>query len=180
MKKIIPLLLCISLLFSGCSNAKKPVSIKALTEQYQKNGTIPKESVVFKDFSLQSGEEDWKKFIVDCSHNKHASILLVNQYTDDADTSSDNSIVSFSLLSYNGKEYTIETYEDGKETSKTYPYLIHFQGEPSSASAVFSEYDYYVLVHDESYTWNQLEHSMFSSNLDDQIDFTPVYMNHLT
>ena len=53
--------------------------------------------------------------------------------------------------------------------------MVKYTGEPSSASAVFSDYTYYVLVNDDTVTWEQIEHGMFSSRFGDWIDHQTVY-----
>mgnify|MGYP000918393669 CR=1 FL=1 len=52
---------------------------------------------------------------------------------------------------------------------------MKYEGRPSSETAVFSEYTYYVLVNDNTVSWDDIEHGMLSSRLGDWIDHFKVY-----
>ncbi|MBP3729569.1 MAG: hypothetical protein J6H18_04830 [Lachnospiraceae bacterium] len=83
-----------------------------------------------------------------------------------------------SLLEYDGKEYRYRTRESGSREMEEgadvcFPYLIH-DTEELPAYARYGKGEHYALVHDESLTWKQLEHSLFSSDFRDHISFRRV------
>ena len=80
-------------------------------------------------------------------------------------------------MSFDGKKYIIESVEDGKRFSKEYQYLVKYEGRPNSATATFSKYTYYVLVDDNTVTWDDIEHGMFSSQSGYWIEPYRVYLD---
>lgn len=40
---------------------------------------------------------------------------------------------------------------------KSLTYLVKYTGKPSSESATYSEYTYYVLVNDDTLTWEEIK-----------------------
>ncbi len=88
--------------------------------------------------------------------------------------------MSFGELSYDGRKYKIMIRESTKtepEKISEYKYLKRYTGKPSSSSSTFSFYEYYVLVNDNSVTWEQIEYGMLSSRWGDEIDHYMVYEN---
>ena len=62
---------------------------------------------------------------------------------------------------------------------RTYPYLVKLEGKPRSVNALFDRYEYYVLVHDETLTWSEIEWGMLSSQMGDYIDHRSVVQKHI-
>ena len=145
--------------------------------------------VVFDGMKLISGGEVWDDFYAKASGGKRASVLCAHYYTLDKEHVSEELYeeekdqypqLYFYLLEYNGKTYTLTTRESGSETpdsAESYKYLAHYTGKPSSPYALFSEYDYYVLVDDPDVTWEDIERGMFSSQYGDWIRHSSVYTN---
>lgn len=146
--------------------------------------------VVFEGSHCTAGNDIWQEFYKTVSNKKSATVNLAWYYTLDKEHVSEElyeeekdnyPVIFLGTLRYNGKDFTVTTgksTEETPETNKTYKYLMHYTGEPSSASATFSHYEYYVLVNDNSVTWEEIEHGMFSSLWGDQIDYYTVYTNH--
>jgi len=85
-------------------------------------------------------------------------------------------------LCFDGEKYTITDRPgimEEAEMVRTYPYLVKLEGKPQSATALFDRYEYYVLVHDETLTWSEIEWGMFSSQMGDYIDHCSVVQKHI-
>ena len=53
--------------------------------------------------------------------------------------------------------------------------MVKYEGKPSSATALFKSYVYYVLVNDNTVTWEELEWGLYSSQMGDYIPHDKVY-----
>ena len=81
-------------------------------------------------------------------------------------------------LTYKDDSYTIRWFEEGKEIKKTYKYLMKYEGEPESETALYESYLRYVLTNDNTVTWEQIWRGMISSQLGDGIDHKVVYQKY--
>ena len=145
--------------------------------------------VIFEESEITSGQDVFDEFINKCDKKEEASILLAKYYTmEDASKSSNEAsdskkdqktVLFIYSLVYDGTEYTIKWNEDNQLFTKTYTYLIKYQGKPRSSTATFSEYIRYVLVNDDSVTWEDIEDGMLSSKSDASIDHYNVYTKYI-
>ena len=78
-------------------------------------------------------------------------------------------------LTYQNSTYTIRWIEEGEMITKTYKYMLRYEGEPNSETALFDSYVKYVLTNDSTVTWEQIERGIFSSQFGDGIDHYTVY-----
>ena len=175
--------------FSAISAEQFPVKMSA--EEMLKKA-IEKELVVMESFQFLSGEKKWQEFFETTQQGTPAIIYLANYYTLDKDRVSEELYekekdeypkIFLSSLYFDGEQYIVTVrpgYEEQPEMVRTYPYLVKFEGEPSSTSALFDRYEYYVLVHDTNVTWKELEWGMFSSQLGDYIDHYRIVSKHIT
>ena len=89
-------------------------------------------------------------------------------------------VLYFYLIEFDGHQYSIKT-RDSKladiETDETFKYLLHFTGKGPS-TAIYEDYEYYILADDADLTLEQLEKSLFSSQLTDHIRHYFVYSNY--
>lgn len=143
-------------------------------------------TVVFETHGCSSGKKVWKQFYDAVTAGTPASVLCADYYVlDRAHVSNelyeqekdDYPVLYFSLIEYNGKEFTISTRNSTSseiESKKTYKYLLHMTGQAPELSMI-KEYDRYVLANDHTLTWEKIEHSLFSSQSQDWIDFNDVY-----
>lgn len=125
------------------------------------------------------------EFVKTTDEGKSASVRLAFYYTLDdpsklsaeyyEEVKDDYPVLFVQDLTYDGEKYIIESLEKGRLTSQEYKYLVKYEGEPSSAHATFSWYTYYVLVDDNSMTWEDIERGMVSSNSEDWIAHDIVY-----
>lgn len=168
--------------------ANFPTTMSA-DEMLQK--AIEEDFVVMYEFQYVNGEEKWQEFFETTKNGTPATIHLAKYYTMDEvgvskeyyEANKDEYPKIFLLtLCFDGEKYTITdrpgTMEDA-EMVRTYPYLVKLEGKPRSATAIFDRYEYYVLVHDETLTWSEIERRSFSSKLEDSIDYCGVVMKHM-
>ena len=81
-------------------------------------------------------------------------------------------------LHYDGNGFS-ESYIEGYDSPPTtWKYLMRYTGKPSSATALFSDYDRYVLVNDNTVSWEDIERGMYSSQLSDGIPFDEVFCEY--
>lgn len=148
--------------------------------------------VVMYEFQYLNGEKKWQEFFETTQEGTPAIIYLAHYYTLNKDRVSEElyeqekeeypKIFLFSLY-FDGEQYIVTNrpgYEEQPEMVRTYPYLVKLAGKPASVNALFDRYEYYVLVHDDTLTWSEIEHGMFSSQMGDYIDHYSVVQKHIT
>lgn len=175
--------------FYAISTENFPVELSAdeMLEKAKEEGFV-----VFEDSNITSGEEIWQEFYDRTQAGEPAVVYLANYYTLNGENIAEEYYEEIkdeypkfflSSLCFDGEQYVITDrpgYETEPEMVRTYPYLVKFEGKPSSMSATFVRYVYYVLVHDKNVTWKELEWGMFSSQFGDYIDHCRVYTSHIT
>ena len=152
---------------------------------------IEEDFVVMYEFQYLNGEEKWQNFYETTKEGNPATIHLAKYYTLDEvgvskeyyESNKDDypKLFLFSLC-FDGVKYTITDrpgYMEDAEMVRTYPYLVKLEGKPRSVNALFDRYEYYVLVHDETLTWSEIEWGMFSSQMGDYIDHRSVVQKHI-
>ena len=168
--------------------ANFPTTMSA-EEMLQK--AIEEDFVVMYEFDFLNGEEKWKEFYETVQNGTPSSIYLAKYYTLDEvgvskeyyEANKDEYPKLFFLsLDFDGESYTL-TERPGimeePERVSVYPYLVKLEGKPRSVNALFDRYEYYVLVHDESLRWSDIEHGLFSSQMGDYIDHRSVVQKHI-
>ncbi|MBR6644114.1 MAG: hypothetical protein IKL28_10725 [Lachnospiraceae bacterium] len=174
----------------GAIGTKNFPTAMSADEMLQK--AIDEDFVVMYEFQFLNGEEKWKEFFETTQTGTPATIYLAKYYTMDrvgvseeyyqANKDEYPKLFLFRLC-YDGEAYTITDrpgYEEEPEMVRTYPYLVKFEGKPTSATAIFDRYEYYVLVHDKDVTWKRIEWGGFSSQMGDAIDHCRVVSKHIT
>lgn len=141
--------------------------------------------VVFENGDITYGQNVWDDFITETDNGKSATVRLgfyytlgnPSQYSEEhyEEIKDAYPVLYIKDLIFDGKKYVIEGIEDGKLISKEYKYLVKYEGRPNSSSANFSKYTFYVLVDDNTVTWDDIEHRMLSSQSGDWIDHFVVY-----
>lgn len=185
MKKQFIILLAFLLLLPACSKKDTRISLTQLSDDYSLEDAKADNCVVFEDSDITSGQPVWDDFITATKKDKTATVRLAYYYSlgDSSHYSKElyeelkkkYPVLFIKDLSFDGKSYTLEGVEDGQLISKKYEYLMKYEGQPRSTTAIFSEYTYYVLVHDKSLTWEYIEDRMLSSQSDAFIDHFTVY-----
>ena len=187
MRKIIAVLLFICMLtaLAACTGKKTDTSAKdkaKMEELFQKVCSadealkLSKESdvVVMEDLKCTSGKAVWDDFYESVSAGKSASVLCAKYYTIDKEHMSeelyeqekdDYPCLYFTLLEYDGNTFSTKvrlSSSEKNEREDSYKYLQHFTGN-APATALYSTYDYYVLVDEKAENWEEIEAGLFSS-----------------
>jgi hypothetical protein len=149
-------------------------------EEAKKDGCV-----VYEDLDITSGQTAWDEFIKDVEDGKNSIVRIAFYYTlgDPLQYSKeyyskikdDYPIFNIMELSYDGEKYTLLRTEEEKDYTDEYRYLVKYTGKPSSVSATYSEFTYYVLINDNTLTWKDIENGMLSSQSDALIDHHIVY-----
>ena len=157
--------------------------------------------VVMENGSVAYGREIWQDFYGKVSAGEPASVRIGHYYTldDEKDTTSDyyeankgdRPCIFLNELTFDGSQFFISPVHSTEEGYVVYEqagfdspasqwkYLMHYTGKPRSMTASFSEYDKYVLVNDDTLTWERIEHGMVSSHFGDFVPFTEVYNEYI-
>lgn len=69
--------------------------------------------------------------------------------------------------------------EDGERLKRTFSCLKCFEGEAATPGAAYDAYIRYILVDDDTVTWEQLMHGVYSSRFGDYIPFCSVYTDYI-
>ena len=139
--------------------------------------------VVMESGNLVSGEENWHAFLERIKSGGNAQMQIASYYTLNKDRVSAEYYETYkeeypklylsSILFYGGKYWMVTKAHNTNEIENgdftMWNYLMEYEGEPSSHSAPFSRYEYYVLTNDNTVSWNDLEHGMYSSIMGDYI-----------
>ena len=186
-KKSIIILLSLTFLLTACTKNPAKSFLGQLPGDYDLSDAKNDNCVIFENNNIIYGQAGWDDFISMVENGLSATVRLVFYYTlDDFSYYSneyyekikdDYPIISIKDLNFDGEKYFIEKLEDGKLISKEYKYLLRYEGKPSSSAALYSGYIYYVLVNNNTVTWDDIEHGMLSSKSGDWIDHFVVYSN---
>ncbi len=152
--------------------------------------------VVFEDLRLTSGGEVWQEFYEKVQNGQSAQVRVVNYYTlgDEsryspeyyAEIKDDYPKLFFVYLLYiDGEGFFVAdrpSMDAEAESMAEYQYLKHFEGDARTPQAAYSYYDRYVLVNDNTLTWEEIEHQMFSSQIytgEKDMRYKTVYCNFI-
>lgn len=185
MRKSVIILLVLIFLLTACSKNVANDSLIQLPDSYNLDDAKSGNCVVFENGDITYGQSVWDDFITGTDNGKSSTVRLAfyytlgdpSQYSEEhyEEIKDDYPVLYIKDLSFDGKKYIIEGAEDGKLISKEYKYLVKYEGRPNSATAIFYKYTYYVLVDDNTVTWDDIEHGMLSSQFGDWIDHYTVY-----
>ncbi len=86
---------------------------------------------------------------------------------------SDRSTAYLTRLNYDGQRYTYESRESDKAEAGefdrgSYPYLLHLEGETRPLARPY-RYEHFVLVNDDTLTWERIEWGLLSSQYGDSV-----------
>lgn len=146
--------------------------------------------VVMEGMKCTYGERIWNKFYQTVSKGTPASVLCAQYFELNKDGISEElyeaekdlyPMLFFYNLEYDGDVFTVtirQSTEKEPETEESFKYLMHYTGD-AAKYASFSSYDYYVLVDDQTATWEKIEAGMLSSQADAGVRHCAVYQNIL-
>jgi hypothetical protein len=141
--------------------------------------------VLYEDFDISEGQDMWDDFVSKSSSGEPCTVRLAfyhsppdkARYAPDAYTEALNNYqpYRFAEVSFDGISYWYTATDVGEPARREYSYLIKYAGTPRSKTVVYAAYELYVLVNDNTLTWEQLEASQLSSQSGAYIDHETVY-----
>lgn len=186
MKRIAAVILIFACLLCGGCGAKKQETtpLEELPAEYSLEQAEADGCVVHEDGDISAGQELWEAFVSDTAAGKSAGVRLYDYYTLDPERCTpeyyeqekDNyPHVFVSDLSFDGEKFSLRWIEDGQEYVREYEYMLRYEDEAESETALYLSCVRYVLTHDEAVTWQDIFHGMVSSRFGDWIDASTVY-----
>lgn len=174
----------------ACGSDKKEINTSEEVSSVEKQLIQVKEAgcVTFEDGDITSGEDVWQEFLSEVEQNHVASVKLADYYTLDPEqcdpeyyesVKDDYPMLFIKELTYDGLFYTIRWTEDDKEYVKNYKYLMRYEDEPVLDSALFETCVRYVLVNDNTVTWDDIWKGLISSQMNAGVEHTQVYSDYI-
>lgn len=173
------LLSAFSLAAAGCENSNDILPPKDIPENYSLEQAKADGCVVHENGDVTSGKDIFKIFYARTSSGKKAHVRLAFYYTLDDPShydpdyyesiKDDYPVLYIEDLSFDGKKYTLRQYEDGKEITESYDYLMKYDEPAMSPYAVYDSSEEYILTNDSTVTRQDLWNGL-SSSLDDHIE----------
>ena len=174
---------------NGDTSAKKieQISLQKLPGDYTVEQAKEDGCVIYEDDDITYGQEIWDSFVEATSAKNEAAVRLGFYYTLDDPSRYDPDYYklikdSYPLLfiqdlEYDGTTYTIREFEDGNEITRTYQYLMKYEGDAESPHASYDSYVRYVLTNDNTLTWKDIIAGMISSQWGAYVDHYVVYVD---
>lgn len=192
MKKLFISILCLFLLTScdkTIDSVHDYIPYANIPENYSLEDAKNDGLVVYEDFDITAGQSIWDSFIKKTKNGEPCTVRLMFYYTLDGqgitpaheqyEEIKDNYPVFYIQdLIFDGKVYTLYSVEEDEEYTFKYKYLKWFREEPVSDGATYSEHIRYVLVNDDTVTWDQIWKGMISSQSGAWIDHKTVYSKY--
>lgn len=184
MKKLTALLMLVCLLASCVAPAAG--SLEALPGDYSLAQAKNDGCVVHEDGDVTAGKEVWDAYFVKATEAGESAAVRLGFYYTLGDPSHYDPEYYESIkadyprfylmdLTYDGEAYTLRWLEDGKEVIRTYRYMLRYEGEAETPYATYDSYVRYVLVNDDTVTWEDILHGLYSSQSGAYIDHYSVY-----
>lgn len=197
MRRVVIILLIFVFLLTACLKEGEDINANQLSENCSLDDVKSSKYVVFEDNDITYGQSTWDEFITAIDNGKSATVRLAyyftlgesSQYSKELyeEIKDDYPVLFIRELNYDGEKYSIKVVIDDQISLKEYKYLVKLEGETSgkttnifkttntSKTTNISKYTYYVLVNDDTVTWDDIVHGMASSQSDDYIDHYKVY-----
>ncbi len=135
--------------------------------QAKKDGCL-----VMEDLKVTAGKDQWETFLQTSRNGEACAIRVVNYYAlgdpsryDPAyfESVKDQYPMLFVHdLTFDGKTYTWQGYNEGKPYRETYPYLKEFVEEARTAQATYDYCHRFVLVESANVTWDEIWQGLIS------------------
>ena len=156
---------------TGESGGIKP--LENLPELYSGEQAMIDGCLVTRDGEVSENLAVLKDFIETTSRGEPAFIRIVNWYY------GEESHYTAEDLTFDGSQYILEWLEDGRRQSRSYRYLKHFSGEKERENIAYDAYEHYVLVNDNSVSWQQIWESLISSQYGASIDHWTICSDYI-
>ena len=189
MKKLIAALALFAML-TGCVTKAGPAYIpyNEIPPDYTLENAKDDGLVVFENGSVTSGQPVWDAFIENTERGVRCNVRLAMYYTlgDPSRYSLEHyleiknnyPVMYIQDLNYDGSVYTLYSVEDGNEYLVRYQFLKRFVESSPPANAIYTQREMYILVNDDTVTWERIYHGMISSRFGDFIDHRTVYSKY--
>lgn len=184
MKRLFIAVILCALTLTSCAMKIKTeyVALEDIPDSYTLEDANEDGCVIFENGDITHGQERWDKFAASVPNEK-ASVRLAYYYTldhyDDEEyyesVKDEYPKLFVEDLSYDGEYYTLRWFEDGEELVHRYKYMLRFEGDAPTEHATYERYVHYVLVNDNTVTWEQLQWGILSSYMGDYIPHHTVY-----
>ncbi len=167
----------------GCGENSSPswVPFEDLPEGYTLEEAKKDNCVVKENGDITSGKEVWESFLKKTENNEPASVRIFSYHTlgdkerygEEYYESIKNDYPKMYILDleFDGEKYIWKDYSDEEPRISEYKYLIRYEENDPPESATFESAVYYILVNENTYTLDQIQWSMLSSQSTDWIDF---------
>lgn len=191
MKRILHICLTLTLLvifLSGCGKAPTPdewKDLKEVTDSFSLDDAKRDGYVVIEDSKVTFGKDIWQNFVDLSAKKKPCKIRVVHYYTLDDPShydpayyesiKDDYPIMYILELVFSGETFSVSHFEEEKLYQSEYKYLVRYEGKAETNDATYTSYVRYVLVNDDTVTWNDIMHGMFSSQSGDHIPHRTIY-----
>lgn len=161
--------------------------LKNISQDYTLEDARIDGCVCFDNGDITEGQKIWDEFVNATNKQEDATVRLAFYYSLDEEqcdpeyyesVKDEYPVLYIQELTYKDDSYTIRWFEEGEEIKKTYKYLMKYEGEPESETALYESYVRYVLTNDNTVTWEQIWRGMISSQLGDGIDHKVVYQKY--
>ncbi len=155
--------------------------------------------VVMEGLHVTSGAEVWAEFYKKVESGTPCSVRIANYYDYDEPKypREENEIEKYDHpalylkeliydgkqfmtrpLHFSGEDYISYCIEGDESPEQTWKYLMHYSLEAPRATAKWTKCERYVLVNDDTLTWDQIEWGMLSSRSGDFLPHDSVYAEH--
>lgn len=161
--------------------------LKNISQDYTLEDARIDGCVCFDNGNITEGQKIWDEFVNATNTQENATVRLAFYYSLDEEqcapeyyesVKDEYPVLYIQELTYKDDSYTIRWFEEGEEIKKTYKYLMKYEGEPESETALYESYLRYVLTNDNTVTWEQIWRGLASSKLGDAIDHQVVYQKY--
>ena len=161
--------------------------LKNISEDYTLEDARIDGCVCFDNGDITEGQKIWDDFVDATNTQEEVTVRLAFYYSLDEEqcdpeyyesVKDEYPVLYIQELTYKDNSYTIRWFEEGEEIKKTYKYLMKYEGEPESETALYESYLRYVLTNDNTVTWEQIWRGLASSKLGDAIDHQVVYQKY--
>lgn len=150
-----------------------PIPLEDLPEKYSAEQAMLDGCFVQSDGVARDNKELFHQFATVTAGGVPSSIRIVNWYYGD-----DPHYTALDL-NFDGSAYTISWLEDGQRISKQFLYLKHFAGEKERENMAYDAYEHYVLVNDNTVTWQRIWEGLISSQSGAAIEHMTVYSDYI-
>ena len=183
LKSFLTGLLCVRLR-GGSAGAPALIPLDELPADYSLEQAKADGCLITENGEVTSGQEAWEQFLQATAAGKKAALRMGDYYTLDesrctpeyyAAAKGDYPMFFLSDLSYDGGQYTVTSYEDGKKREDAYAYLRRFEGPAESPNASYQSYIRYIVTNHDTASWEEILFSSASSQLGAYIPYVSVY-----